>query len=62
MDSQIIFVPFLTKQKFAASIGVTEDVVTTWIKKDYVKLFHIGRRALIDLRQWDSAAKAAVKK
>jgi hypothetical protein len=59
MNAQVVFIPFLTKQRFAASVGVTEDVVEKWQRLGYVKIFKIGRRALIDMRHWLSSKQEA---
>lgn len=48
----LIFCPFLTRQRFAELVGVSEDVVTNWVRKGYVKCHVIGKRSLIDMRQW----------
>jgi hypothetical protein len=49
---QVIFCPFLTREKFAESVGVTQDVLEGWIRRGLVKTKTIGKRSLVDMRQW----------
>lgn len=48
----IIFVPFLTRERFAALVGITPDVLERWIRDGRVRTFRMGKRSLVDLRQW----------
>ena len=48
----LVFVPFLTRQRFAAMTGVTQDTLERWIRDGRVKTYRIGKRSLVDLRQW----------
>lgn len=49
---ELIFVPFLSRQRFATLVGISEDVLERWIRDGRVKTFRIGKRSLVDLRQW----------
>ncbi len=44
-----VFVPTLTIEKYAHSIGVSTDVVDGWIKRGYIPTVKIGRRRLINI-------------
>lgn len=44
-----VFVPLLTIEKFASSIGVTPHVVDGWIKRSYISTVKKGRRRLINV-------------
>ncbi len=49
---ELIFIPFLSRRRFADLVGISEDVLERWIRDGRVKTFKIGKRSLIDLRQW----------
>lgn len=49
---ELIFVPFLSRDRFAALVGVTPDTLEKWIRDGRVKTYKMGRRSLVDLRQW----------
>lgn len=49
---ELVFCPFMTRQKFCESVGVTPDTLENWIRKGYVKCHTIGKRSLVDMRQW----------
>lgn len=49
---ELVFVPFLARDRFAALVGVTPDTLERWIRDGRVKTYKMGRRSLIDLRQW----------
>lgn len=58
---EIVFIPFVSRQRFALLVGISEDVLERWIRDGRVKTFRIGKRSLVDLRQWlsnDGAARA----
>jgi len=44
-----VFVPTLTIEKYANSIGVSPDVVDGWVKRGYIPTVKIGRRRLINI-------------
>ncbi len=44
-----VFVPLLTIEKFASSIGVSSHVVDGWVKRGYIKTSKIGKRRLINV-------------
>lgn len=44
-----VFVPVLTIEKFASSIGVSPHVVEGWIKRGYISTVKIGRRRLVNV-------------
>lgn len=46
---QVIFVPFLTRQKFADLTGVSLDTVNGWIRRGYIKTETIGKRSMVNL-------------
>lgn len=49
---ELIFVPFLSRDRFAALVGVTPDTLERWIRDGRVKTYKMGNRSLVDLRQW----------
>jgi hypothetical protein len=51
----LVFVPFMARERFAQLVGITPDVLERWIRDGRVKTYSIGRRSLVDLRQWLSA-------
>lgn len=57
---ELVFIPFLSRQRFAELVGISEDVLENWIRKGYVKCHTIGKRSLVDMRQWldDEEARA----
>ena len=55
MSAQIVFIPFLTRDRFAELVGVTPDTLERWIRDGRVRVFKMGKRSLIDMRQWLSA-------
>lgn len=55
---ELVFVPFLTRARFAALVGITEDTLEKWIREDRVRTYRIGKRSLVDLRQWMGREKA----
>ena len=50
----IIFVPFVTRQRFATLVGVTQDTLERWIRDGRVRTYRMGKRSLVDLRQWST--------
>jgi predicted site-specific integrase-resolvase len=52
MDSNLVFIPFLTRSRFAQTVGISEDVLERWIRDGRVVTFKMGKRSLIDMRQW----------
>lgn len=55
---ELVFIPFLSRQRFSSLVGVSEDVLERWIRDGRVKTFKIGKRSLVDLRQWLRDAEA----
>lgn len=53
----LLFIPFLERKKFCASVGITEPTLKKWINTGQVKTFTIGRRSLVDMRQWLTVKK-----
>ena len=49
---QIVFTPFVTRQRFAEMVGVTDDTLERWIRDGRVPCFKMGKRSLVDLRVW----------
>jgi hypothetical protein len=49
---QLVFIPFMARDKFAAAVGITPDVLERWIRDGRVRTYRIGKRSLVDLRQW----------
>jgi predicted site-specific integrase-resolvase len=49
---ELIFIPFLSRERFALLVGISEDVLERWIRDGRVRTFRIGKRSLVDLRQW----------
>jgi excisionase family DNA binding protein len=50
----VIFVPFVTRQRFATLVGVTQDTLERWIRDGRVRTYRMGKRSLVDLRQWSA--------
>lgn len=48
----LLFIPFVTRQRFAALVGVTDDTLERWIRDGRVRTYRMGKRSLVDLRQW----------
>lgn len=48
----LVFIPFLTRQRFAEVVGVSQDTLERWIRDGRVRTYRIGKRSLVDLRQW----------
>jgi len=44
-----IFSPFLTKERFAQSVGVSFDTVDGWVKRKYIPTVKVGVRRLINI-------------
>lgn len=59
---ELIFVPFLTRARFAALVGITDDVLERWIRDGRIRTYRIGKRSLVDMRQWMSDMHAADQK
>lgn len=55
---QIVFIPFMTRDLFARHVGITDDTLEGWIRNGYVKVFKIGTRSLVDMRQWTGEVPA----
>lgn len=49
MTNPPVFMPLLTVEKFAHSIGVTPHVVNGWIKRGYISTQKVGKRRLINI-------------
>lgn len=49
---ELVFVPFLSRSRFAELVGISGDVLERWIRDGRVKTFKIGKRSLVDMRQW----------
>jgi len=43
------FVPLLTIERYANSVGVTPHVVEAWIKRGYIPTHKVGRRRLVNI-------------
>jgi excisionase family DNA binding protein len=56
---QVMFVPFVTRARFAELVGVSQDTLEHWIRAGRVKTYKIGKRSLVDLRQWFTLQEAA---
>ena len=55
--SNNIFVPFLTRDRFCESVGISYDTLDGWVRRGYVQQIKIGKRSLIDLRPFLSGDK-----
>lgn len=55
---ELVFCPFMDRARFAQMVGVTPDVVERWIRDGRVKTYQMGKRSLIDMRQWLTAGDA----
>jgi len=47
--SQLFFIPFMTPDKFAESIGLSKGVVGGWIDQGYLPTAKIGRYRMINM-------------
>lgn len=47
--SQLFFIPFMTPDKFAESIGLSKGVVGGWIDQGYIPTAKIGRYRMINM-------------
>lgn len=56
---ELVFIPFMSRPLFAQHVGVSEDVLERWIRDGHVSTFKIGKRSLVDLRQWISSKSKA---
>lgn len=41
--------PIMTVSNFASLVGVTEGVVTGWVKRDYIPTIKVGRHRLVNI-------------
>jgi len=46
---QLFFIPFMTPDKFAESIGLSKGVVGGWIDQGYLPTAKIGRYSMINM-------------
>ena len=44
-----VYVPVLTVEKYAKSIGIEIGVVDGWVKRGYIPTIKIGKRRLINI-------------
>ncbi len=56
----IQFTPFVTRQRFAELVGVTDDTLERWIRDGRVPCFQMGKRSLVDMRPWLTSTEAQV--
>lgn len=56
---ELVFIPFMSRSLFAQYVGVSQPVVERWIRDGRVSTFKIGKRSLVDLRQWISSQSKA---
>jgi predicted site-specific integrase-resolvase len=56
---ELIFCPFLERKKFCENVGISEAILKKWIYTGEVKTFKIGKRSLVDMRQWLTVKKEA---
>lgn len=49
---ELVFIPFMDRSAFAQRVGVTEDTLERWIRDGRIKTIQMGKRSLVDLRQW----------
>jgi hypothetical protein len=52
MTVQIVFIPFVSRQRFAELVGVSSDVLERWIRDGRVPCVAMGKYSLVDLRVW----------
>lgn len=50
--SGLVLVPFMDRARFCALVGVTQGVLRNWIKEGRVKTVDMGKRKLVDLREF----------
>lgn len=56
MNPQIVFCPFMTRERFSELVGVTPDTLERWVRDGRVPVFKMGKRSLVDLRFWITTA------
>lgn len=49
---ELVFVPFMDRAAFAQRVGVTQDTLERWIRDGRIKTIQMGKRSLVDLRDW----------
>ena len=49
---QVIFLPFVSRARFCELVGITDDVLTGWIRRGYVRTTKIGKRSMVDLTSY----------
>jgi predicted site-specific integrase-resolvase len=42
----------MDRARFCALVGITQNVLAVWVREGRVKTVDMGKRQLIDLRQW----------
>lgn len=50
--SGLALVPFMDRARFCALVGITPGVLRNWIKEGRVKTVDMGKRKLVDLREF----------
>jgi excisionase family DNA binding protein len=48
--------PFLTRERFCTLCGISQDTLERWIRDGRIRTLRIGKRSLVDMRQWISAS------
>ncbi len=48
----LALVPFMDRSRFCALVGITPNVLAVWVREGRVKTINMGKRSLIDLREW----------
>lgn len=48
----LALVPFMDRQRFCSLVGITPNVLAVWVREGRVKTVSMGKRSLIDLREW----------
>lgn len=52
LNPGLAIVPFMDRSRFCALVGITPNVLAVWVREGRVKTVNMGKRSLIDLREW----------
>jgi hypothetical protein len=56
---ELVFIPFISRERFSYLCGISPDVLERWIRDGRVATFKIGKRSLVDMRQWITSQSKA---
>lgn len=58
MKNGLKYIPLMTVSEFASCVGVSEGVVTGWVKRDYIPTVKMGRHRLVNVALLNSSLNA----